>query len=92
MNEKHLGLAQISSFVSHLWALFFCRAETLLHMLQPCYKLTHILLVTGPLRQGTLQLTIDYKSKNKSESIIAVGAVSTRQLVNCVENSPFAVD
>ena len=61
-------------------------------MLHPCNKLTHILLVTGPLRQGTLQLTMDFKSKIKSENIIAVGVVSTRQLVNCVDNSPFAVN
>lgn len=58
-------------------------------MLQPCNKLTHILLVTGPLRQGTLQLTIDFKSKNKSDNIIAVGTVSAlsklrRELTFCI--------
>lgn len=61
-------------------------------MLQPRNKLTHILLVTGPLRQGTLQLTMDFKSKNKSENIIAVGTGSARQIINYVEYSPFAVD
>lgn len=50
-------------------------------MLQPRNKLTHILLVAGPLRQGTLQLTRDFKSKNKSENIIAVGTGSARQLI-----------
>lgn len=56
--------------------MLFGRVETLLHMLQPCHKLAYILLVTGPLGQGTLQLTIDLKSKNKSDSITVVDTVN----------------
>lgn len=55
--------------------MFFSWVETLLHMLQPCNKLAYILLVTGPLGQGTLQLTIDLKSKNKLDNITAVDTV-----------------
>lgn len=55
---QYLGFAQISSFVSHLWTLFIGGVKTLLYTLHPCNKLANILLVTGPLRQGTLQLTV----------------------------------
>lgn len=62
---QNLGFAQICSFVSHLWTLFISRVKTLLHTFHPYHKLAHILLVTGPLRQGALQLTNDFKEYSK---------------------------
>lgn len=56
-NESYLGLAQMSRFVPHLRMLLVAGVQTLLHMLHPDHKLPDVLLVAGPLGQGTLQLT-----------------------------------
>lgn len=60
----YLGFAQISSLVSHLWTLFVCGVQALLHAVHPGHELTDILLVAGPLGQGTLQLTVDLKEND----------------------------
>lgn len=56
---QYLSFAQISSFISYLWALFISRIKNLLNTLDPSNKLAYIFLVTGPLRQGTFQLTME---------------------------------
>lgn len=49
--ESHLSLAQVCRLVPHLSVLSVRAAERLLHSVHPQLKLTHVLLVAGPLGQ-----------------------------------------
>lgn len=53
----------MSRLVAHLGALFVRGVETLLDAFHPCDKLARVLLVTGPLRQGPFQLTVELKKE-----------------------------
>lgn len=54
----YLGFVQVVCFVSHLGARSVSGIQALLHLFHPADKLPHVVLVAGPLGQGTLQLTL----------------------------------
>lgn len=54
----YLGLSQVSSLVSHLRVLSVWAAKRLFNPIHPLHKLTHVLLIAGPLWQSTFQLTV----------------------------------